>query len=283
MAPVVQELTQTIAQATTTFVTTFLLGSEQARPTANYVTQTLTYPSTTIVEINIASTPTSTQSASPGGHGGLTGTAKGAIAGSILGAFVVLILSFLCCCRQSSSSLPSSPQTRTRRSSPQTSLREPPSLNHYTLPTPSAKTKDELKEPEVASEAKSTEQDYETRKPTVAEIFVLPQSTSLPDAFPVPPTKDHASPPRTPPIAELTEVSNPRTDRMSAIYRKSVGLTGGAKIARENTSKPIFTRKLQRRTVWGGWPGSGQVSRPIPGKSKTSKRSENSKEQDSNG
>ena len=158
MAPLVQELTQTITQATTTYVTAFLLGGNQAWPTVNYVTQTLTYPSTTIVEVNIASTPASLQSVSPSAHGGLTGSAKGAIAGSILGAFAALILCFCCfCCRgRPSYYSPSSRSTGTRHSSPKGSLNEPSSPEDYHapysggsyfLPDPFLGKNDELKEP----------------------------------------------------------------------------------------------------------------------------------------
>lgn len=118
MAPVVQELTLTITEATSTFVTIFPVGSNQARTTVNYVTQTLTYPTTTIVVVDIASTPTSTPSTSPSAQGGLTGPEKGAIAGSVLGFFLILILFYCCCCCGSSSS--SYGETRTRRTSPKT-------------------------------------------------------------------------------------------------------------------------------------------------------------------
>ncbi|OKO98479.1 hypothetical protein PENSUB_9155 [Penicillium subrubescens] len=134
MAPVVQELTLTITEATSTFVTVFPVGSDQARTTVNYVTQTLTYPTTTIVVVDIASTPTSTPSNSPDAQGGLTGPEKGAIAGSILGFFLILILLYCCCWCGSSSSQSSHGGIRTRQTSPKPHKSEKSSIGGYLPP-----------------------------------------------------------------------------------------------------------------------------------------------------
>lgn len=65
--------------------------------------------------------------------------------------------------------------------------------------------------------------------------------------------KRHPSPPSTPPSPQLTEIPNPRAHDMSTFYKKTVGYTDSAKIAREGPSKPmVFKRKLERRTIWGG-------------------------------
>ncbi|KAJ6160721.1 hypothetical protein N7470_004117 [Penicillium chermesinum] len=101
MAPAVTDFTQAIVEPSTTFLTTFTLLVDDPKPTSDYVTLTLTSPSTTVVEVNIAATPTLVlDPAQPKSHG-LSGAAKGAIAGSILGVAVIALLLY-CCCRRGS-------------------------------------------------------------------------------------------------------------------------------------------------------------------------------------
>ncbi|KAJ5226086.1 hypothetical protein N7468_007311 [Penicillium chermesinum] len=119
MAPAVTDFTQAIVEPSTTFLTTFTLLVDDPKPTSDYVTLTLTSPSTTVVEVNIAATPTLVlDPAQPKSHG-LSGAAKGAIAGSILGVAVIALLLY-CCCRRGSldpeESLPSSPSRSPRQS-----------------------------------------------------------------------------------------------------------------------------------------------------------------------
>jgi len=344
MAPLVQ-LTQTITQATTTYVTAFLLSGNQAWPTVKYVTQTLTYPSTTIVEVNITSTPTGSQSVSTSTHGGSTGSVKGAIAGSILGAFVVLILCYFCCCRRPSSYPPSSRSSGTRSSFSHSGgshslstqnkndalkesvggpkqpyeIIEPPGADQPDKQNaiPGSSVSEETPQPSTGTAAPKSDNGPSKTKlsadpdqpknsksnppsgpdnpqsgssrtprkaplkynPPLSKTFV-PSPDPPPDPPPVPPTKKQRSPLPAPSSPQLIEIRNPRSRDISSIYRKTVGYTHSTKVSREGSSKPVvFKRKLERRTIWGGWPGSGGVTRPVARKSKGKKRGYKSKEE----
>ena len=110
MAPAIREVTQTVIEADTTFVSVITLGNTKSWPTLNLVTLTVTTPSTTIIEVvDIAATPVPEQINSAKSNG-LSDESKGAIAGSILGAAVfLLLLYYLYLCRlQSRESTPRS-------------------------------------------------------------------------------------------------------------------------------------------------------------------------------
>ncbi|CRL25057.1 unnamed protein product [Penicillium camemberti] len=92
MAPAIREVTRTLIEADTTFVTVITLGNTRPWPTLNLVTWTATTPFTTVIHVaNIAETFTPEQTHS-GTSSGLSDGNKGAIAGSILGAVVFLLL-----------------------------------------------------------------------------------------------------------------------------------------------------------------------------------------------
>lgn len=92
MAPAVREVTQTLIEADTTFVKVITLGNTRPWPTLNLVTWTATTPFTTVIHVvNTAETPTPEQTHS-GTSSRLSDGSKGAIAGSILGAVVFLLL-----------------------------------------------------------------------------------------------------------------------------------------------------------------------------------------------
>ncbi|KAI2704372.1 hypothetical protein CBS147317_5629 [Penicillium roqueforti] len=100
MAPAIREVTQTVIEADTTFVSVITLGNTKSWPTSNLVTLTVTTPFTTVIEVvNIAATPAPEQINSTKSNG-LSDESKGAIAGSILGATVfLLLLYYLYLCR----------------------------------------------------------------------------------------------------------------------------------------------------------------------------------------
>lgn len=112
MAPAKREVTQTLIEADTTFVTVITLGNTRPWPTLNLVTLTVTTPFTTVIHVvDIAATPVPDQIHSSESSG-LSDESKGAIAGSILGVAVsLLLLYYLYLCRlQSRASTPRSPK-----------------------------------------------------------------------------------------------------------------------------------------------------------------------------
>lgn len=100
MAPAIREVTRTLIEADTTFVTVITLGNTRPWPALNLVTRTVTTPFTTVIHVvNIAETSTPEQTNS-GTSSGISDGNKGAIAGSILGAVVfILLLYYLYLCR----------------------------------------------------------------------------------------------------------------------------------------------------------------------------------------
>ncbi|KAJ5407030.1 hypothetical protein N7465_008314 [Penicillium sp. CMV-2018d] len=106
MAPAIREVTQTLIEADTTFVTVITLGNTRPWPTLNLVTRTVTTPFTTVIHVvNVAETATPEQTDSDTSSG-LSDGNKGAIAGSILGAVVfLLLLYYLYICRVQSRAL----------------------------------------------------------------------------------------------------------------------------------------------------------------------------------
>ncbi|KAJ5954254.1 hypothetical protein N7501_008533 [Penicillium viridicatum] len=106
MAPAIREVTQTLIEADTTFVTVITLGNTRPWPTLNLVTRTVTTPFTTVIHVvNVAETATPEQTDSDTSSG-LSDGNKGAIAGSILGAVVfLLLLYYLYICRLQSRAL----------------------------------------------------------------------------------------------------------------------------------------------------------------------------------
>lgn len=111
MAPAIREVTQTLIEADTTFVTVITLGNTGPWPTLNLLTRTATTPFTTVIHVvNIAETSTPEQTHS-GTSSGLSDGNKGAIAGSILGAVVfLLLLYYLYLCRLQSRALTRRPR-----------------------------------------------------------------------------------------------------------------------------------------------------------------------------
>ncbi|KAJ5872042.1 uncharacterized protein N7529_004395 [Penicillium soppii] len=99
MAPALREVTQTVTEQYTTYVTIVTLGNFKAWPTSNFVTLTGVEvdPSATAVASDTADTPAWSYSA--GTSGGLSSGAKGAIAGSILGTAFLLLLLYCWCQR----------------------------------------------------------------------------------------------------------------------------------------------------------------------------------------
>ncbi|OQD66689.1 hypothetical protein PENPOL_c004G06196 [Penicillium polonicum] len=106
MAPAIRVVTQTLIEADTTFVTVITLGNTRPWPTLNLVTRTVTTPFTTVIHVvNVAETATPEQTDSDASSG-LSDGNKGAIAGSILGAVVfLLLLYYLYLCRLQSRAL----------------------------------------------------------------------------------------------------------------------------------------------------------------------------------
>ncbi|KAJ5615375.1 hypothetical protein N7537_000489 [Penicillium hordei] len=106
MAPAIREVTQTLIEADTTFVSVITLENTSPWPTLNLVTWTATTPFTTVIHVvSIAETPTPEQTHS-GTSSGLSDGNKGAIAGCILGAVVfLLLLYYLYLCRLQSRAL----------------------------------------------------------------------------------------------------------------------------------------------------------------------------------
>ncbi|KAJ5879614.1 hypothetical protein N7455_003079 [Penicillium solitum] len=106
MAPAIREVTRTLIEADTTFVTVITLGNTRPWPALNLVTRTVTTPFTTVIHVvNIAETSTPEQTNS-GTSSGISDGNKGAIAGSILGAVVfILLLYYLYLCRLQSRAL----------------------------------------------------------------------------------------------------------------------------------------------------------------------------------
>lgn len=104
-----------MAPASTTLVGDILspyISVTPTRPTANWVTLTLGYStSTSVTAINIAQPPQSTSVGSQTDHSRLTPGQIGAIVGSILGVIIIAIILWFCCFRPGSDpySPPSSP------------------------------------------------------------------------------------------------------------------------------------------------------------------------------
>ncbi|EKV08485.1 hypothetical protein Pdw03_4654 [Penicillium digitatum] len=108
MAPAIREVTQTLIEADTTLVTVITLGYTRPWPTLDLVTLTVTTPFTTVIHVvDIAATPAPEQiNAAP--SSGLSDGSKGAIAGSILGVVVfLLLLYYLYLCRLQSRAMTS--------------------------------------------------------------------------------------------------------------------------------------------------------------------------------
>jgi len=97
MAPALREVTQTVTEPYTTYVTIVTLGNTKPWPTSNFVTLTGADFPATAVAVDIAATPAWSYSA--GTSSGLSNAAKGAIAGSILGTAFLLLLLYCWCKR----------------------------------------------------------------------------------------------------------------------------------------------------------------------------------------
>ncbi|KAJ5101435.1 hypothetical protein NUU61_003657 [Penicillium alfredii] len=216
MAPALHMLTQTITQDSTTFTTTFPLGSIDPEPTAHLVTFTLTSPSTTVVKVDIAATPTGTEQ-TKNSDGGLSNEAKGAIAGSITGT-AILILLLYCCCRRTPVSPPSSPRVR-----PVLPTRHPPRL------------------PEEP-----------TSGPTNPPSEKDPVEPAAPSA-PVAPPTDTVQRPR-PSTTRPQRDPQRHTIEMPSMYQRVVGINSNTQIGvhggKKRPPKPFMTRPLARTRTW---------------------------------
>ncbi|CAG8898529.1 unnamed protein product [Penicillium egyptiacum] len=92
MAPAIREVTQTLIEADSTLVTVITLGNTKPWPTLDLVTLTVSTPSTTVIHVvHRAATPAPERIHSARSSG-LSNGNKGAIAGSILGVGVLLLL-----------------------------------------------------------------------------------------------------------------------------------------------------------------------------------------------
>ncbi|KAJ5184538.1 hypothetical protein N7491_007595 [Penicillium cf. griseofulvum] len=91
MAPAIREITQTLIERDTTFTNIVTLENTKPWPTLNLVTYTVTTPQTTVLRVidTATSAPESNDSAK---RSELSDGKKGAIAGSILGVVVFLLL-----------------------------------------------------------------------------------------------------------------------------------------------------------------------------------------------
>ncbi|KAJ5487987.1 hypothetical protein N7530_002287 [Penicillium desertorum] len=93
MAPAIREVTQTLIEADTTFVSVIALGHTKPWPTLNLATLTATTPFTTVIHVVAPKRTRSARST------GISNGNKGAIAGSILGVGVlILFLYYLYLC-----------------------------------------------------------------------------------------------------------------------------------------------------------------------------------------
>ncbi|KAJ6186863.1 hypothetical protein N7519_001771 [Penicillium mononematosum] len=100
MAPAIREVTQTLVETDTTFVSVITLGHTKPWPTLNLATVTTTTPFTTVIHVvDRAATPAPEHTRSARSTG-LSNGNRGAIAGSILGVgTLLLLLYYLYLCR----------------------------------------------------------------------------------------------------------------------------------------------------------------------------------------